>query len=224
MFCVNCGKKLPDNAAFCGYCGTPLNPARKKPSTSGRFAGLGNSIKQPKAPTDTGTAVIVQHTAEELLNKYRLIKLIAAGLVCIQIIFFFLPFFSMNDGGLSSYMGGYGKALKNATSFSLMGLRDIYGKGADTTIIFITLAILGLMGVLNTLQALLLYRERTGVITGFVIADQAWMLLFTSIFNQSASSYMETTSLYIIWMLCILLAIMANIFAGVFYRQARNAN
>ena len=25
-FCSNCGKQIPDNAKFCGYCGAPANP------------------------------------------------------------------------------------------------------------------------------------------------------------------------------------------------------
>ena len=27
MFCMNCGKALPDGAKFCMYCGTPLGAA-----------------------------------------------------------------------------------------------------------------------------------------------------------------------------------------------------
>ena len=27
MFCMNCGKVLPDGAKFCMYCGTPLGAA-----------------------------------------------------------------------------------------------------------------------------------------------------------------------------------------------------
>lgn len=31
MFCNNCGKNMPDNAAFCNECGTPLNKAPQQP-------------------------------------------------------------------------------------------------------------------------------------------------------------------------------------------------
>ena len=34
MFCMNCGKALPDGAKFCMYCGTPLGAA-SAPAQSG---------------------------------------------------------------------------------------------------------------------------------------------------------------------------------------------
>ena len=34
MFCMNCGKALPDGAKFCMYCGTPLGAAAA-PAQSG---------------------------------------------------------------------------------------------------------------------------------------------------------------------------------------------
>ena len=48
MFCPNCGKKIPDQAKFCGYCGSPVtapaepqNPEPRKPARKkGKIAGI----------------------------------------------------------------------------------------------------------------------------------------------------------------------------------------
>lgn len=49
MLCPNCGALLPDNAANCGQCGTPLSPAA--PSRSGLTAMGGASRATPDAAT-----------------------------------------------------------------------------------------------------------------------------------------------------------------------------
>lgn len=49
MLCPNCGALLPDNAANCGQCGTPLSPAA--PSRSGLTAMGGSSRATPDAAT-----------------------------------------------------------------------------------------------------------------------------------------------------------------------------
>ena len=48
MYCPNCGKKIPDQAKFCGYCGSPVtapaepqNPEPRKPARKkGKIAGI----------------------------------------------------------------------------------------------------------------------------------------------------------------------------------------
>ena len=34
MFCIHCGKEIPDNAAFCSYCGKPLQSLSEKEETN----------------------------------------------------------------------------------------------------------------------------------------------------------------------------------------------
>lgn len=33
MFCMNCGKPLPDGSKFCPHCGTPVNSSEGKGSS-----------------------------------------------------------------------------------------------------------------------------------------------------------------------------------------------
>ena len=38
MYCMNCGRQLPDGATFCRYCGNPVKPAARTAARKGGTA------------------------------------------------------------------------------------------------------------------------------------------------------------------------------------------
>lgn len=46
MFCTNCGKSIPNDAHFCGNCGTVVNGGAKTVQTASVTTGLLNTLSQ----------------------------------------------------------------------------------------------------------------------------------------------------------------------------------
>ncbi|MFV9473037.1 zinc ribbon domain-containing protein [Advenella sp. RU8] len=75
MHCTNCGERLPDDAKFCGYCGTKIPTPFKAPAQSGQ-AAYSEPVNQPAAQKGkgimkaiAGAAVVVMVIGAVLLIK-----------------------------------------------------------------------------------------------------------------------------------------------------------
>jgi hypothetical protein len=85
MFCINCGKSLPDNSKFCGYCGT-VQQANQE-------AAPVQMPAQPQAPVSAQPQAPVKKQKKKVSKKFLMIvSLILAAAVLVSSVLYFVFF------------------------------------------------------------------------------------------------------------------------------------
>lgn len=86
MFCNQCGKELPQNAAFCSYCGAPVNGAAgKKPVSEASYQAYDNNFRfeaeRPPVPKKKRSKFLIPGISAAIVIVVILVLLLSAGSV-----------------------------------------------------------------------------------------------------------------------------------------------
>ena len=86
MFCNQCGKEIPQNAAFCTYCGAPVNGAAgKKPVSEASYQAYDNNFRfeaeRPPIPKKKRSKFLIPGISAAIVIVVILVLLLSAGSV-----------------------------------------------------------------------------------------------------------------------------------------------
>lgn len=104
MYCPKCGKQLPDDARFCGACGTPLpgtvtGGSGKGTGTGTKSGGNSGKNKNGKSGKSTGAKSGGKNKKKKKKSRLPVAALIAAVVVVIAVVAGAVAFFVFGGGG-----------------------------------------------------------------------------------------------------------------------------
>lgn len=178
MFCGKCGNRLPDGANFCSKCGNKLTS--KQPVE----IVYDDNVRLRRKKKDTHTSQV-----RDAGKGSRIIGLLMAVLLLIQVILFFVPFCQLSKDGMLPDSDDRVFGIEYAATKSL---REIMTDGADGPFCYLTLALLA-FALTMALGRVMLPQKRWTIFALFTIVIDGWMIFLLNQFSNISSRYTITS-------------------------------